>query len=105
MSFELLFHVLVLTYFGILITALLVNGIWVAPFIERHGRKTAGFFSYWMMGTGLISDYLIARRLCKFLGVWPPWMKWFGVLFWIWIIYVAAAFTIIPIAYVASELD
>ena len=67
-------------YFAVLITALIVHGIWVAPFIERHGARTAGFAAHWMLGTGLVRDYLTARRLCKESGVRPRWMNWFTAL-------------------------
>jgi len=64
-------------YFAVVITALMIHGIWVAPFIERHGARTAGFLAHWMLGTGLIRDYLTARRLCRERGIRPPWMRWF----------------------------
>ena len=68
----------VAAYLGAVITALLLHGIWVAPFIERHGARTAGFFAHWTLGpTGLIRDYLTARRLCAERGIRPRWMKWF----------------------------
>jgi hypothetical protein len=65
-------------YFAAVITALMIHGIWVAPFIERYGARTAGFVAHWMSGgTGLIRDYLTARRLCKELDIKPRWMRWF----------------------------
>jgi hypothetical protein len=64
-------------YFAVLITALVVHGIWVAPFIERHGARTAGFVAHWMLGTGFVRDYLTARRLCRERGIRPRWMRWF----------------------------
>lgn len=66
-------------YFAVFITALLIHGIWVATFIERHGFPTAGFVAHWMLGTGVIRDYLTARRLCKQMGIRPRWMKWFSL--------------------------
>ncbi len=70
-------------YFGVLITALIVHGIWVAPFIERHGAKSAGFVAHWMLGTGLVRDYLTARRLCRERGISPRWMRWFTSLLFV----------------------
>ncbi len=71
----------VAAYLAAAITALLVHGIWVAPFIERQGERTAGFFAHWMLGGfGLIRDYLTARRLCARAGVRPFWMRWFTAL-------------------------
>jgi len=68
----------VAAYFAVVITALMIHGIWVAPFIERHGARTAGFVAHWMSGgTGLVRDYMTARRLCRELGIMPRWMKWF----------------------------
>jgi CHASE2 domain-containing sensor protein len=64
-------------YFAVVITALIVHGIWVAPFIERHGVRTAGFAAHWIFGIGLVRDYLTARRLCRQRGIRPPWMRWF----------------------------
>ena len=64
-------------YFAVLITALILHGIAVAPFIERHGARTAGFVAHWMLGSGLIRDYFTARRLCRQQGIRPWWMKWF----------------------------
>lgn len=67
----------VAAYFAVVITALIVHGIWVAPFIERHGARTAGFAAHWMLGpTGVVRDYLTARRLCRERGIRPRWMKW-----------------------------
>jgi hypothetical protein len=66
--------------FAVLITALIVHGIWVAPFIERHGARTAGFLAHLLLGIGLVRDYLTARRLCRELGIRPGWMKWFSSL-------------------------
>jgi len=64
-------------YFAVAITALMLHGIWIAPFIERHGLRSAGFASHWIFGTGLIRDYVTARRLCKQRGIKPRWMPWF----------------------------
>ena len=66
-------------YFAVFITALLLHGIWVAPFIERHGARAAGFTSHWIIGTGLIRDYITARRICKQKGLTPHWVRWFSV--------------------------
>ncbi len=77
-------------YFALLITALIVHGIWVAPFIERHGARTAGFVAHWMLGTGLVRDYLTARRICRETGVRPRWMSWFTWLLVVVGIFVAA---------------
>jgi hypothetical protein len=64
-------------YFAVVITALMIHGIWVAPFIERHGARTAGFVAHWMLGgSGLVRDYLTARRLCRERGISPWWIKW-----------------------------
>ena len=71
----------VAAYLAAAITALLVHGVWVAPFIERHGGRTAGFVAHWMLGgTGLIRDYITARRLCRQTGLRPRWMRWFTLL-------------------------
>lgn len=70
---------LVAAYVVVFVTALLFHGIWVAPFIERHGARTAGFVSHWIIGTGLFRDYLIARRICKERGLRPSWLRWFSV--------------------------
>ena len=68
----------VAAYFAVVTTALMIHGIWVAPFIERHGERTAGFLAHWMSGgTGLIRDYVTARRLCKQRNIQPWWMRWF----------------------------
>lgn len=59
-------------YFAVFITSLLIHGIWIAPFIGRHGFRSAGFAAHWMLGTGLVRDYLTARRLCKQMGITDP---------------------------------
>ena len=71
----------VAAYLATCITALLVHGIWVAPFIERHGKRTTGFLVLWALGPlALIRDYLKARRLCQARGIRPRWMGWFASL-------------------------
>ncbi|MGO8930726.1 MAG: hypothetical protein ACLQU3_28035 [Limisphaerales bacterium] len=71
----------VAAYLAAVIAALVVHGVWVAPFIERQGERTAGFFAHWMLGgAGLVRGYMTARRLCKQRGVRPLWMRWFGLL-------------------------
>lgn len=68
----------VAAYFAVVITAWMIHGIWVAPFIDRHGERRAGFLAHWMSGgTGLIRDYVTARRLCKQRNIQPWWMRWF----------------------------
>jgi hypothetical protein len=64
--------------FVVIIAALMIHGIWVAPFIERHGVRTAGFLIFGMCGgVGLIQDYLAARRICRERRIKPRWMSWF----------------------------
>jgi hypothetical protein len=68
----------VAAYLGAVMTALFFHGVWVAPFIERHGQRSAGFLSIWIFPpTGLIRDYIRARRLCERIGLSPFWMRWF----------------------------
>lgn len=67
----------VAAYFAVVITALMIHGIWVAPFIERHGERSAGFAAHWLLKTGLVRDYMTARRLCMERNIQPWWMKWF----------------------------
>jgi hypothetical protein len=65
----------------VIIATLMIHGIWVAPFIERHGVRTAGFLVFGMCGgIGLIQDYLAARRICQERGIRPRWMGWFSSL-------------------------
>ena len=65
-------------YFAVIISALMIHGIWVAPFVERHGVRTAGFLIFGLCGgVGLIQDYLAARRICRERGIRPRWMRWF----------------------------
>jgi len=64
--------------FVVIIAALMIHGIWVAPFIERHGVRTAGFLIFGLCGgVGLIQDYLAARRICQERRIRPRWMSWF----------------------------
>src|SRR5438034_10730864 len=61
-------------YFLVVIAALMIHGIWLAPFIERHGRRSAGFFVFGALpGLGLIQDYLAARQICRERGTKPRW--------------------------------
>jgi ABC-type uncharacterized transport system permease subunit len=67
----------VAAYLATAITALLIHGIWVAPFIERHGERSTGFLLLWTLAPmALILDYLKARRLCEEIGIRPGWMRW-----------------------------
>jgi len=76
-------------YFAVLITALIVHGVWVAPFIERHGARTAGFVAHWMLGTGSVRDYLTARRLGRERGISPRWLRWFT-----WLLVIVGIFVV-----------
>ncbi|HEX3889430.1 MAG TPA: hypothetical protein VHX90_01150 [Verrucomicrobiae bacterium] len=68
-------------YFIVIIAALLIHGIWLAPFIERHGKRSAGFFVFGMLpGVGLVKDYLAARQICRERNINPRWMWWFALL-------------------------
>jgi hypothetical protein len=48
--------VFVATFIAVMIAAMMLHGIRVAPFLERHGARTAGFVAHWILGTGLIRD-------------------------------------------------
>jgi hypothetical protein len=74
-SFEPAFLIFMLTMAALGITALLIHGIWIAPFLERHGRMSAGFFAHWFSGTGLMQDYGTAQTLCRELGIYPWWLR------------------------------
>jgi hypothetical protein len=65
-------------YFLSIISAMMVHGIWVATFIERHGRRSGGFFVFGMLtGVGLFQDFLKARQICREQGIKPRWLTWF----------------------------
>jgi len=73
--------VVIFSYFALISVTLMIHGIWIAPFIERHGERTAGFTAFWFLGGfALIQDYLKAKRICKRMGFTPRWMKWIRVL-------------------------
>ncbi len=63
-------------YFAMVISVLIVDGIWVAPSVERHGARSAEFVAHWMLGTGLIRDYRMVRRLSRDRGIRVSWMEW-----------------------------
>jgi hypothetical protein len=60
------------------VAALMLDGIWVAPFIEACRGRPAGFVAHWMLRIGVIQDYITARRICREQGVHPLWLKWLG---------------------------
>ena len=66
--------------FVVVLSALMIHGIWLAPFIERHGRRSAGFFALGMLPVGIVRDYLVARQICRERGVRPRWLKWLASL-------------------------
>ena len=87
-------------YLGAVMTALLFHGAWVAPFIERHGQRTAGFFSHWILApTGLIRDYMTARRLCERVGLRPFWMRWFTSAMVLAAVFAALSTAVVLLAY------
>ena len=85
-------------YFVVIIIALMIHGIWLAPFVERHGKRTAGFLT-WTAGVGLVLDYLTARQLCHERGISPWWMRWFASL-----LVVAGVLAALIIIYVLLEI-
>jgi hypothetical protein len=83
-------------YFAVIIAVLMIHGIWLAPFIERHGRRSAGFFVFGILpGLGLIQDYLAARQICRERGIKLRWMTWFGSL-----LVVAGVLMVLVIGYI-----
>ena len=68
-------------YLAVIVAVLMIHGIWLAPFIERHGIRSAGFFVFGTLpGLGLIRDYSAARKICRERGIRPRWLRWFGSL-------------------------
>jgi hypothetical protein len=61
-------------------TAFLVHAIWILPFVERRGGRTAGFTLYLLTGSGLMRDYREALAICRRLGRRPWFVRLFQAL-------------------------
>ena len=83
------------------ISAAVIHGIWVAPFIERHGRRTAGFFSHWVLGTGMLRDLRLLRELTSTPMISRCWMTWFRLLLILWQVLLIAAILLVLVGSIA----
>jgi hypothetical protein len=61
------------------VAELLIHGTFIAPYIEKCGERSVGFFALGLGGWALLKDYRTARRLCHQRGLRPGWILGFQV--------------------------
>ncbi|MCL4179030.1 MAG: hypothetical protein KJ072_16650 [Verrucomicrobia bacterium] len=90
-----------LLYIPVHISALVIHGIWVAPFIERRGGRTAGFFSHWVLGTGMLRDLRLLRELTATPMVSRRWITWFRLVLILGQVLLIAAILLVLVGFIA----